>query len=262
MKKTKELLGGCGSLLKKHKVWLLRVALPAVIVGVVVVVVNLLINGHFLSNYHNEAKYQIGGEVAWVGGREWAIYDPESNATLGASNTDGEFTVTDLAATSKIAIYHPDWTVRFLVLNSAAAKCQTTDFKKNLDDCAAKNETELVLNHKLDKFMQEWSNNVINRKWDKMSATTDYDDDEMTLGETLNAWSEGLIEKNYAVKQADVYIDLTAEKTDASEVAAFVVWQLVNSETGGTKIISTDVNLTVSGGEYRWKFNQAALPRI
>jgi hypothetical protein len=245
---------------KKLKPWLLKVALPVAIVAIAVIIGNLILNGYFLSNYHNEAKYQITGLAAWVGNREWTLYDPETNAILGVSKTDGEATITDLAATSKFALMHPDWTVRFLVLNTQAEKCQTTDFKKNLADCAEKNITNIKLDHDLNNFLRDWSKALINRQWDKLSASTEYTG-STTLSEELEQWSEGLIAAKYNPETADIYIDIDpTNPADTSKV--FVVWQLVNTDTGGTKIISTDMGLIATDGKYGWQFNKAALPRI
>lgn len=247
---------------KARKTWLLRVIVPSVVFAVAVIWAFVAINYQAAPKYHNQADYRISGDTAWVGNREWQVYNPDTNETLAGSTTTGAFTVTDYGSTANFAITHPDWFTRFLVTNSTAGKCQTTNFDKNLKDCASGKTTELKLDHDLDIYLQGLSGYLVHHQWDKVSPLTEAKGDT-PLSTELSGWTDQLAERDFTTTGADVYINITDKDYLAGKsFKATVVWQLTNSKTGGVRVVNTDLTIRPDGDGFKWVFDSKQLPKV
>lgn len=247
---------------RAQKRWLLRVALPSAIFAIITILVFIAINYQTSPVYHNQADYLISGDKAWVGGREWLVYNPETSETLGSSTTAGAFTVSDYGPTANFALTHPDWNIRFLVNNSSATQCQTTDLEKDLKDCAASKTTELKLDRKLDTYLKNLVGALVNSQWDKVSPLTDISSDT-PLSTQLSEWTDGLSEKNFSVVAADTYVTVNDDGYLAGGAfKAMLVWQLKNSETGGIRILDSELTIQPNENSFKWNFSPSELPKI
>lgn len=245
-----------------RKNWLLHVIVPSVVFAIAVIWVFIAINYQAAPSYHNQADYRITGDTARVGGREWQVYNPDTNEMLAGSNTVGAFTVTDYGSTANFAITHPDWHVRFLVTNTEARKCQTTDFDKDLKDCASEKTTELKLDHELDVYLKSLSSHLINQQWDRVSPLANTDD-KTPLSTQLSDWTKQLAERDFKATGADVYVNITdKDYLDGKAFKATFIWQLTNSKTGGVRIINTDLTLQSTEDNFKWEFGTNQLPKV
>lgn len=245
-----------------RKNWLIRVVLPSVIFAIIVIWAFIAINYQAAPNYHNQADYRITGDTAWVGNREWQVYNPDTNETLASSNIKGVFTVMDYGSTANFVITHPDWFTRFLVTNTEAKNCQTTDFDKDLKKCANNKTTELKLDHNLDIYLQSLSSHLVNHQWDRVSPLAENKDDT-PLSTQLADWTDKLAERDFTTTGADVYVNITDKDYLAGKpFKATFIWQLINSETGGVRVINSEPVIYKDGDSFKWEFDAKQLPKV
>ena len=212
--------------------------------------------------YHNQAEYRLTGDTAWVKNREWLVYNPETNETLDTSNVDGVFSVADYSSLSKFALTHPDWKMRFLVKNDSASGCQTADFKKDLKGCAGEKLTELKLDHALEDYLREFSASLTGQQWDKVAPLTDNTTDT-PLSTQLSDWTTRLADRKFTVMSADAYVTVNDKDYLAGKPFKVIfVWQLKNTETGGVRVVDTELTIKPHEDSFRWKYNIGELPQI
>ena len=245
-----------------RKNWLIRVVLPSVIFAVAVIWAFIAINYQAAPNYHNQADYLITGDTAWAGNREWQVYNPDTNETLATSTVKGAFTVIDYGSTANFAITHPDWFTRFLITNTEAKNCQTTDFDKDLKKCASDKTTELKPDHNLDTHLYSLSNHLVNHQWDRVSPLAEAKGDT-PLSTQLSDWTNKLAERDFTTTGADVYMNITDKDYLAGKpFKTTFIWQLTNSETGGVRIINSELTIRKDGDNFKWEFDANQLPKV
>jgi hypothetical protein len=242
----------------KRKLWIFRVLVPSVIIAIITITAFLFIEYYTAPTYYNASTYLLTGDTSWVKNREWLVYNPATNETLGTSRTNGEIDLTDYPSESKFAITHPDWKLKFIAKNLQAEKCQTTDSKKDEIACARTNTTELKLDRKLNNRLDDLLKYLTNRQWDKLSDMTN-SSGTPALSEQLEQWSAALIANDEKVQSVDVYLDFSDQPEDGNTINLFAVFQLQNTKTGGVKLQNR--TLTLAADTYKWNFSPDALPK-